>query len=135
MPATNSVSLTQSIGSGYSFIGTYALIKIYFDDTERCYNFGAREGGRFDYIQTGGARMKPFRAYVKAPDPSSSSAKAIQLSFDNVATTAIEDVEEMTIVNDAPIFSLSGTKVADAKDCRSLKAGVYIQNGKKIIIK
>lgn len=135
VPATNSVSLTQSIGSGYSFIGTYALIKIYFDDRERCYNFGAREGGRFDYIQPGGARMKPFRAYVKAPDPSSSSAKAIQLSFDNVATTAIEDVEEMTIVNDAPIFSLSGTKVADAKDCRSLKAGVYIQNGKKIIIK
>lgn len=63
--------------------------------------------------------------YVE-PDPS--AASAFKFRFEN-GTTAIESVLNGTNAN-APIYDLSGRRVMNA-----VKGGIYIQNGKKFIVK
>jgi hypothetical protein len=60
------------------------------------------------------------------PDPS--AASAFKFRFEN-GTTAIESVLNGTNAN-APIYDLSGRRVMNA-----VKGGIYIQNGKKFIVK
>ena len=64
-----------------------------------------------------------FKAYL----PKTTEAKTLRFNFDG-ETTAIDAVE---VVNpNAPIYDLSGRRVLS-----TVKGGIYIQNGKKFIVK
>ncbi len=65
------------------------------------------------------------KAYLVLSD---SEAQVIKMNFDGAAT-GIESVETTTNVN-APIYDLSGRRVMNAA-----KGGIYIQNGKKFIVR
>ena len=66
-----------------------------------------------------------FKAYL--PKPAGSGANALRFNFGG--TTAIESVLNGVDAN-APIYDLSGRRVVNA-----VKGGIYIQNGKKFIVK
>ena len=67
------------------------------------------------------------KAYL-SNDVLNSASQVVKMNFDG-ETTAIETVEKVGNVN-APIYDLSGRRVVNA-----VKGGLYIQNGKKFIVK
>jgi hypothetical protein len=75
------------------------------------------------YLVTGtAATVKPFRAYLKA-----SGAGARALNLDLGETTGIETVKKADVTT--AVYSLSGQRVA------APQKGLYIVNGKKVIVK
>lgn len=75
------------------------------------------------YLVTGtAATVKPFRAYLKA-----SGGEARALNLDLGETTGIETVKKADVTT--AVYSLSGQRVA------APQKGLYIVNGKKVIVK
>ena len=68
------------------------------------------------------------KAYLYVPGTSSTAA-ALKFRFED-GTTAIESVVAPSFDANAPIYDLSGRRVVNA-----VKGGLYIQNGKKFIVK
>ncbi len=131
--ATPNEDPSKALVGGYTFYSNYEQKTIYYNNDEKCYNFGAAEGGRFYRVKVAGVPAKPFRGYIKA-DSSSSKATMFTLNIVDDTTTGITDMQKSSMETDAPIYTLSGVKVAD-KSSSSLAPGIYIQNGKKIIVK
>lgn len=131
--ATPDEDPSNAFEGGYTFYSNYEQKTIYYNDKEKCYNFGAAEGGRFYRVKVAGVAAKPFRGYIKA-DSSSSKATMFTLNIVDDTTTGITDMQKKAENSDAPVYTLSGVKVAD-KSSSSLAPGIYIQNGKKIIVK
>lgn len=81
--------------------------------------------------------VKPFRAYLTVPAATASAAKRITAFIDGVedlgAVTAIEKVmnETSDVANGTNVYNLNGQLV----NADNLPKGIYIINGKKIIIK
>lgn len=94
----------------------------------------------------GYSTMKGYRAYLKS-NTSTNSAKSLNVyimdSMDEDVPTGIEEVigdaegeqtnANVNVVRVKGIFTLSGQKITG--DLRSLPAGVYIVNGKKMYVK
>ena len=131
--ATPDADPSKELKGGYTFYSNYEQKTIYYNNDEKCYNFGAAEGGRFYRVKVAGVPAKPFRGYIKA-DSSSSKATMFTLNIVDDTTTGITDMQKKAENSDAPVYTLSGVKVAD-KSSSSLAPGIYIQNGKKIIVK
>lgn len=131
--ATPNEDPSKALDGGYTFYSNYEQRTIYYNNDEKCYNFGAAEGGRFYRVKVAGVAAKPFRGYIKA-DSSSSKATMFKLNIVDDTTTGITDMQKKAENSDAPVYTLSGVKVAD-KSSSSLAPGIYIQNGKKIIVK
>ena len=131
--ATPNEDPSKALVGGYTFYSNYEQKTIYYNNDEKCYNFGAAEGGRFYRVKVAGVPAKPFRGYIKA-DSSSSKATMFTLNIVDDTTTGITDMQKKAENSDAPVYTLSGVKVAD-KSSSSLAPGIYIQNGKKIIVK
>ena len=77
---------------------------------------------------------KPFRAYIKADGTSGSAAKMFTLRVIDDTTTGIEEVEKTSGNVNGPVYTITGIKVAENLDS-SLHPGIYIQNGRKVIVK
>lgn len=131
--ATPDEDPSNALEGGYTFYSNYEQKTIYYNDKEKCYNFGAAEGGRFYRVMDEGVAAKPFRGYIKA-DSSSNKATMFTLNIVDDTITGITDMQKSSMEADAPVYTLSGVKVAD-KSSSSLAPGIYIQNGKKIIVK
>lgn len=131
--ATPDEDPSDVLEGGYTFYSNYEQKTIYYNNDEKCYNFGAAEGGRFYRVMDEGVAAKPFRGYIKA-NSSSSKATMFTLNIVDDTTTGITDMQKKAENSDAPVYTLSGVKVAD-KSSSSLAPGIYIQNGKKIIVK
>ncbi len=80
-------------------------------------------------IQKGGAnaRMKGYRAYFELPEDADPSKLAITIDGQTIAT-GIDAVEMLNELN-GNVYDLQGRKV------NSAKKGIFIQNGKKIVVK
>lgn len=78
-----------------------------------------------------GAAVAPFRAYLTAEGgiayPEMSIITGVQL-------TGISDIE-MTTESNGAVFNLAGQQVGTAKEMSTLPKGIYVVNGKKVIIK
>lgn len=79
-------------------------------------------GVNFYLVKGTPATVKPFRAYLKA-----SGAGARALNLDLGETTGIETVKKADVTT--AVYSLSGQRVA------APQKGLYIVNGKKVIVK
>lgn len=134
IPATSKEAPHVALSGGYTFYGNYEQDSIYYNDKEKCYNFGSAEGGRFYRVKYAGVVSKPFRAYIKADNPSSSPAKMFVLNIVDDTTTGIEKVKEASDNADGPVYTLTGVRVAE-KFSSTLPPGIYIQNGRKVIVK
>lgn len=83
-------------------------------------------------LQIGGtnAKIKPFHAYYEAPADQPAPAK---ISFEGEAT-GINSVAAANVANGA-VYDLSGRRVAEKLAGASLVKGIYVVNGKKVVVK
>jgi hypothetical protein len=77
------------------------------------------------YTSTGKSKIKGTRAYLQAK---TNGARIISFNLDGGETTAIEDIERGTITT-GKVYNLNGQQLKKAQK------GIYIQNGKKVVIK
>ena len=113
---------------GNALAGTVATTLV----NQSAYVLGIIEGevGFYKAITTGQTEGTFLNNHHKAYLPATavtSGVKALRFKFDE-ETTAIETVE--TENANAPIYDLSGRRVLN-----TVKGGIYIQNGKKFIVK
>lgn len=83
-------------------------------------------------LQIGGkdAKIKSFHAYYELAAGQTAPAK---ISFEGEAT-GINNVAATTVVNGA-VYDLSGRRVAEKLAGASLVKGIYVVNGKKVVVK
>ena len=104
------------------------------------------EGNGTVYISEGMSYGKGYRSYIDKDKTgtTTTTAKALSISFsgvedddDNGTTTDIriaelaDDVIETLVIGG--VYNLNGQKVADTT--RNLPAGIYIVNGRKVVVK
>jgi hypothetical protein len=106
-------------GTNYDFVGIYAEASV----AEGDYILGEDAF----YRSKGGNKVKAYRAYIQKNTAGGESPARMSISIDGV-TTAIDAIDGQA-VNNATIYNLSGQKVEKAQK------GIYIQNGKKMVIK
>lgn len=118
IPATTATSFTNG-----NLTGVYAQTEAP-QGSYVLQNHPQSQGVAFYLVGNVKPTVKPFRAYIPAQ---SSNAKAIKVVFDGEAT-AIDGIAADEDANEN-VYDLSGRKVVKAHK------GVYIKNGKKVIIK
>ena len=105
-------------GTNFDFVGTYAA-----STAIAAGDYFISKGAL--YKSTGATTIKAFRAYIFNKDKS--AGNAVKLFIDGLET-AIEEVNGET-AKDAVIYNLAGQRVNKAQK------GIYIQNGKKVLVK
>ena len=76
------------------------------------------------------ANIKGFRAYFQLKGDVVQQARAFCLDFGDGESTGIHSIESNGKVADDAIYTLDGRRVS-----QPTQKGIYIQNGKKFIIK
>lgn len=91
--------------------------------------YGINDNGE---LQKGaaGTTIKPFHAFYQAAEGQAAPAK---ISFEGEAT-GINNVAAATVANGA-VYDLSGRRVAEKLAGASLVKGIYVVNGKKVVVK
>lgn len=116
-----SADLTTVEGTTFDFVGTYTTADANAGDY-----FIA--GGKFVKATTNNT-VKPFRAYLKLK-AGQTAARSLTFVVGNEEVTAIEGLSvERDYTNDA-IYNLNGQKLQ-----QPTKRGLYIINGKKVMVK
>ena len=93
-------------------------------------------GNKF-YYSTGNSNINAFRAYFnlsKILEPKEIDGSVNVSIFINDTPTYVEGISTRYIGND-DVYSVSGIKMGTTSDLNSMKPGMYIVNGKKVIIK
>lgn len=111
------------------FVGIYARMDVAtaFEKDGNALFLGA--GNKF-YKAKAGTKMKAFRAFFLVP--ASTDIQALRAVIDGT-TTGIDDLNIDTVKADGRVYNLNGQCVGYSLE--GLKAGIYIQNGKKVIKK
>ena len=107
-------------GTNFDFVGVYAPVEAI---PEGDYFIG---NGAL-YKSAGATSMKAFRAYLKAKDPQAGVEVKMFIEGEGIVT-AIDALDDNVIVN-GNIYNIAGQRVNKAQK------GIYIVNGKKVIIK
>lgn len=125
-PSTNNLTVEHN---GVSFIGSYdnAGLPITKNDY-----FLASDNNM--YRAAGTETMKGFRAVFRVNQDETQEAKTLSVSFDD-ETTGITTVKANSTNNNNAIYNIAGQLVREASSTEGLQKGVYIVNGKKVIIK
>ena len=112
-----------------TFVGIYAPMDVAteFEKDENALFLGA--ANKF-YKAKAGTTMKAFRAFFLVP--ASTDIQALRAVIDGT-TTGIDDLNIDTVKADGRVYNLNGQCVGYSLE--GLKAGIYIQNGKKVIKK
>ena len=105
-------------------VGCYENAIITVDNTAHYYGISSADN-QFYHV-TGSIKAKPYRAYFKNTDVSSSAAPKLILRLTNGDTTEIENVD---VKCPSTIYDMLGRPVTNPNQ------GVYITKGKKIVIK
>ena len=121
------------------FIGTYSPTDIYEDGDKTYLYLG--DANALYYPTTPNFTINSFRAYFQltneltAGEPSApSSIRAFVLNFDGSEQTGIEEIETEKLPNskyDGAWYSLDGMRL----DSKPSARGIYINNGRRIVIK
>ncbi len=119
----------------FTFTGTYSTIPYETLITNRYYAMGGGE-----LVMSNGSDLRPYRWYMKVENRnyspfSSNRAKAITIRvLDEDETTAISEVQmtnDQLPIYPSTVYDLNGRKVSE----NNLKPGVYVKNGKKVMVK
>ena len=109
-------------GGDYYFVGTYSPKELETDKTE----LFLTTAGRLAYPQNeGSSQIKGMRAYFKIPEGAEAMTLTIEGDSDSMGIYAIENGQ---LIRSNEVYDLQGRKV------KQPTKGVYIVNGKKIII-
>ena len=114
----------------FFFVGTYNTIPY---ETLAEYGYYAMGGG--ELVMSNGSDLKPFRWFMDVVTRSYSPtvndrAKVITLKvLDEDETTGVANIQHQSA--NTQLYDLNGRKVSE----NNLKPGVYVKNGKKVVIK
>lgn len=118
----------------YQFVGVYDPKEVSGENNVRF--VGGNQGTEL-LIPDGKGTMKGLRAYFVFPNNTNGNITLAKLNVEDDSTTGINTVlrpeANVTDANSSDIYTLSGQKVQ--KKNNSLMPGMYIQNGKKFIVK
>ena len=129
-PASEEVSVDA--GADWKFIGTYNNKTIDNSNSDIYYYNGEGAWKHLGASSTNKWNIAPFNAYML--QPAGSPARAITFTFEDIdgGTTAIKSIsEDATGTNVKGWYNLNGMKM----DGAPVQKGVYIKDGKKVVIK
>lgn len=96
------------------------------------------QNNKFRALSTSGAGTKPFRATFAVPLGSNASRYTILnpvfVDVDDIVPTAIDGVETVA-EGDSRIYTLDGRLVSNSGKLSELPRGIYVRNGRKIVVK
>ena len=114
------LAATENNGSSYNYIFGY-----------RTLNSTPSGKVTLGFFKPAGSNMPANSAYLQSRYDVTADAQGFAIFFDDDTTTAIDAVESAATADDnAPYYSLQGVRYAGKP-----AAGIYIHNGKKVIIK
>lgn len=118
----------------FTITGTYNTLS--YEDLEEKYAIST--SGAWQKLSVGSS-LKPFRLYMEMTPRDGSPVKVeaaalsrirINMQGEDGNTTGVEILEAPQSINDAVLYDLYGRKVTTP-----VKGGIYISNGKKVIVK
>jgi hypothetical protein len=132
---TEEISLNcSSMYMEFTITGTYNTLS--YEDLEEKYAIST--SGAWQKLSEGSS-LKPFRLYMEMTPRDGSPVKVeaaalsrirINMQGEDGNTTGVEILEAPQSINDAVLYDLYGRKVTTP-----VKGGIYISNGKKVIVK
>lgn len=114
--------LTVSIDDNLSIVGTYTV------DTPVSPSSYILQDNQLSYVESNYVKISPTYAYIKNL---SQSKKTLNLVIDGTYVTGIDAINAGDNGEEAIVYDLFGRKI----DNHSLRKGIYIVNGKKVIKK
>lgn len=118
----------QTVGNGtYSMVGTYGLTTLTTDGTNL---FLGGDNKFYKPTDESVATMKGMRAYFVVP--AGTNQAALVANIDGTITS-IDQIDGAKVVENAPVYNLSGQRVGYS--LQGLSRGIYVQNGKKYVVK
>lgn len=111
---------------GYTFCGTYTLT-----DMEGKYGVANVEGVQKIMRGAAGSSLAGTRAYFTTTN---TKANGMRINLGNNGITGINQINAENIQNAAAVYNLQGVKVSN-HGTTNLPAGIYIMQGKKVIVK
>ena len=120
------------------FQGTYKFLHL--DPVSESYNtqhyFFNWSTGLFNKPNSQrGANFKAFRAAIAVPGGSGTNAQQLALTIDDSQTTGIVTAgDDAATAGKSPVYSIDGRCVSTDGNTEGLPSGVYIVNGKKIVL-
>lgn len=111
-----------------TFQGNYGVKSLVSDEANTYYGFLASDGTFVQVGSTTGATVNPMHAYLVVPV--TGEAKVFSFVFDDNVVTGINGTTAAT-AGEAGLYDLNGRRV----DTLRAAKGLYIKNGKKVIIK
>ena len=115
-----------------SFVGVYGAENIYTTGDENSTKFYLNNDGYLVYpTNSNNGKIKGFRAYFELA--SGVSVKDMTFVFDDSETTGIKTVECDIFGENGRVYSIDGRYMGDSTD--NLSRGIYIQNGRKFVVK
>ena len=117
-----------SVGTGWGMQGTYGLTTLEIDGS----NLFIVSGGKFMKPETAEkAVMKGMRAYFIVP--SGTNAKMLRANLDGVETSIDAIGTDDAVIVDTTVYTIQGQRLGNTLE--GLPRGLYIQNGKKVLVK
>ena len=111
-----------------TFQGSYGVKSLVSDAAVTYYGFKAADGTFVQVGTTKGAKVNPMHAYLAVP--AAAGAKAFRFVFDDNTPTGISGTTADKTAK-AELYDLNGRRV----DTLRAAKGLYIKNGKKVIVK
>lgn len=124
----NELPLEPATYGEYKFIGTYSPATLKTDGTNLFFVAGAKLA-KPESDQNNANKLKGFRAYMEVP---AASANALKVCIDGI-TASINDIKSDMTISDGKVYNLNGQYVGSSM--QNLTKGVYVQNGKKYVVK
>ena len=119
----------SSVGnSDVSFIGTYAPVSLAKDDTSNLY-LGADD--KLYWPGTDGFKVNAFRAYFKLSE-AAAGVREFVLNFGDEASGISATLNDKGEMRNEKFYDLQGRQLSNNSQ---IKKGLYISNGKKVLVK
>lgn len=115
------------------FYGTYSTKGVSGDDNFYCISTKYGDFRKANTKSAEGTVVNPFRSVFKLNKSYSAAPAKVNISAKNTSTETDINAMNFVEIDNAPIYNLNGQKVGSSVE--NLKSGIYIQNGKKILIK
>lgn len=115
---------------GLAMHGNYRYTTISSTDSVWRYGYDASTG---EFVKIGNnCRLGTFRCYLELPVSAQTAGAPNRIRIAGPTTTGIESVDAAAGAS-GPVYSVDGRRVSD--DIRNLPAGVYVVNGRKVVVK
>lgn len=133
-PQTIKKTCTASDGKTlvYQFVGVYNPTLV--SDVNNIRFVGGDKGTEL-LMPVGEGTIKGLRAYFLFPNSSEGTITQAKLNIEDDSTTGIISINAVNAnhSNETNIYTLSGQQVS--KNLKTLKPGIYLKNGKKIMVR